>query len=693
MYLHTKVTQLKGVGKTLESRLGILGIQTVQDLLFHFPFRYEDFSKTQKIALIGDADMVNIRATIELIQNRRSPRARKMMTEALVSDDTGQIRVIWFGQPFIVKNLKVGDEVNLSGKVKLDRFGLQMVGPNYEKVSGSTIHTARIIPVYPTTAGLTQKHITSLMVQAIRAVEHVREWLPDDLQKRVQVIALQEALHKIHFPQDKIDIDECHRRLKFDELFVLQLRAEMIRQSLKASSAPKISFHEDHIRDFVQDLPFTLTKDQKVSAWEIFQDLQKQHPMNRLLEGDVGSGKTVVAAMTAYNAVLDGFQVSVMAPTEILATQHFESFVHMLGRYDVTIGLLTSNQLNLHGSRVQIEGTSKKKKRESFLNLLQEGKIDVVLGTHALLTDDVQFGNLGYAIVDEQHRFGVQQRKNLKDVSGNTLTMPHFLSMTATPIPRSFALTLYGDLDLSIIGTKPKGRKEIITRVVDAARRQDAYGFIRTQVKEGRQVFVICPMIEDQKGNAGEKKTVMQEYAKLSEKVFPDLRVAYLHGKLKAIDKQATMDAFSSGEIDVLVSTSVIEVGVNVPNATIMMIEGAERFGLAQLHQFRGRVGRADHQSYCFVFTESNSQKVVERLKYFEGNSSGFDLAEYDLQTRGPGEVYGTSQSGMMQFKLATMRDVDLIKLAREAARDIDFEKYPQLKEQVKKWEQNVHLE
>jgi ATP-dependent DNA helicase RecG len=715
MTLDTTVSELNRVGKIASKRLNHLGVQTVRDLLFYFPFRYEDFSKTLPIAQLKEGDQVTVQGKIELIANKRSHRKKVNITEAVVADESDQLRVVWFGQPFLTKTLKVGDTVYLSGKVTSDMFGPQMVSPTYEKnlkypraasltsrfTSSeilnykSTKHTARIVPIYPTTAGLTQKQIRFLVSQVIDLASQLEEWLPDEIRDRVDLMGLQEAIKTIHFPDGPDEVKHAERRLKFDELFILQLRAEMIRQSLKRSKANKISFKEDEIRGFVGSLPFTLTKDQKVSAWKILKDLDSTEPMNRMLEGDVGSGKTVVAAMALYSSVLNGCQSTMVAPTEILAKQHFQSLQKLLP--DLKLALLTASEISVIS--YQLLAKSKKARREELLRALLVGEIDLIVGTHAVLQDDVKFKNLGLVVVDEQHRFGVDQRKKLRETSGDNNTTSHFLSMTATPIPRSFALTIYGDLDISMIKEKPAGRKEIQTRVVEPNNRSKAYEFIRQQIKAGRQAFVICPLIQTTDDGlqstvtADEKKTVMSEYEKLSRNIFSDLRIGYLHGKLKSREKDETMKEFSEGNLDILVSTSVVEVGVDIPNASVMMIEGAESFGLAQLHQFRGRVGRSDHQSYCFLFSDSDSFKVRKRLEYFEKNTDGFKLAEYDLEVRGPGEVYGTAQSGMMNLKLASMRDKDLINLARETARGVDFQKFSTLKEKVKEWENSVHLE
>ncbi|MDD2656107.1 MAG: ATP-dependent DNA helicase RecG [Patescibacteria group bacterium] len=721
--LKTKVNKLNRIGKTLEKRLSRLGIVTVEDLLFYFPFRYEDYSEILSIAKLQNGQEVTIRGKIELINAKRSSRQRKIVTEALISDGSDQLRLVWFGQPFISKTLHVGEEFYFSGKVKSDMFGLQMVSPSYERVrngergmgnEGHNMHTARIVPMYPLTAGITQKQLRFLVSQVISHIDEIVDWVPEDVRDVADVMELKEAIRSIHFPENQQEIDYALKRLKFDELFILQLRAEMLRQSIKVAKAPKIKFSEKAIQDFVANLSFELTKDQKVSSWEIIQDLGKPTPMNRLLEGDVGSGKTVVAAMATLDTVLNNYQVAIMAPTEVLAKQHYESFCNLLKGHEINVCLLTGSEAisqksippkaDLSGSEKSIK--SKVAQRKNLLDRINSGEMNVVIGTHALLTDKVKFKNLALVIVDEQHRFGVEQRKTIKEKSGNKKTTPHFLSMTATPIPRSFALTIYGDLDLSIIKQMPSNRKIIKTRLVDDHNRQKAYDFIREQIKQGRQVFVICPLIEQKEKDENEieiinynftgsqeKKSVLVEFEKLSKQIFPDLKVDYLHGKMKSAEKDEIMQDFSSGKIDILVSTSVVEVGVNIPNASVMMIEGAENFGLAQLHQFRGRVGRSSHQSYCFLFTTKNSAKSKERLEFFERTHDGFVLAEYDLEVRGPGAVYGVAQSGMMNLKIATMQDKEIIKLSRDVARGMDFNKYPSLKKKVGEWESKVHLE
>lgn len=690
MKLTTPVSELTSIGPTTAKRLSYLGIDTAGDLLSHYPFRYDDFSTTKDIRDLVDGEVVTIRAQVELVNNKRSNRKRMMITEVVASDDSAQMKLTWFRQPYVAKQLKVGEYYYFSGKIKDSMFGCQMTNPTFERVSTDPVRTARIVPIYPTTAGLSQKQLAGFVSQVIGLAGAVEEWIPEVFLDAVDTIDLSEAIRGVHQPDSQEHLAVSLQRMKFDELLMHQLRAERIRQSVTEGIAPTLIFHEDIAKAFVAALPFALTQDQKVSAWQILQDLERAVPMNRLLEGDVGSGKTVVAALVANQVVQSGAQVALMAPTAILAEQHFASFVELFPK-ETVIALKTSDRVVLH-NHTFTETTKAGQKRE-FLALLADGTIDIAIGTHALITAGVQFQDMALAIVDEQHRFGVTQRKLLKERSGEAGMTPHFLSMTATPIPRSYALALYGELDISIIKTMPAGRKPVTTKRIEAPERQAAYDFIREEIQAGRQAFVICPMIESDGEAADEKKTVMTEYETLSTTVFPDLRVGYVHGKLKAADKQAAMEAFANGEYDILVSTSVIEVGVNIPNASVMIIEGAERFGLAQLHQFRGRVGRSSHQSYCLLFTDSLSTTVSERLDFFCSTTDGFKVAEYDLAMRGPGEVYGSQQSGEMQFQFASLADTALISVAQECVRGIDFADYPVLDARVRAWEEDIHLE
>jgi ATP-dependent DNA helicase RecG len=547
--------------------------------------------------------------------------------------------------------------------------------------------------MYPLTANLTQKQVRFLVSHVADLAKDIDEWLPSQILEKQDLILLSQALRGIHFPIDDIDLKKSTERLKFDELFLLQLKAELSRQEKILQKAPVIEFKEAEIKEFVKSLSFVLTKTQKISAWEILQDLGKPNPMNRLLSGDVGSGKTVVSGIAMCNSALNGYQSALMAPTEILALQHYSTLIGLFGN-KLRIGLLTQSQFSIYFTpfkKYNFQSSIKSgiRQKKEFLEKLRKGDIDILVGTHALLSEGVEFKNLGLVVVDEQHRFGVGQRKDMKEKGEGT----HFLSMTATPIPRSLALMVYGDLDVSIINELPPGRKPILTRLVEPINRNKAYDFIRKQVQQGRQVFVVCPLIEE-KDESG-KKSVMSEYEKLSKIIFPDLKIGYLHGKLKSAEKEEIMNKFKNNEINILVSTSVVEVGVDIPNASLMMIEGAERFGLAQLHQFRGRVGRSIHQSYCFLFVGNESPKAMERLRFFEKNSDGFKLAEKDLEMRGPGVVYGTAQSGLMNLRLAKLTDRDIIKKARDSAQAVinNLDKYPKLINKVKEWENNVHFE
>ncbi len=656
MDLQTPISELTRVGKTTAARLKNLGMQTIQDLIFYFPFRYEDFSLIKDINELIPNEPVTVRGKVQLIANRRSFRKRKIVTEALVTDETGSVKVIWFNQPFISKIIKVGDEVFLSGK--LDEERLQFVSPEYEKAKANslTVHTARLVPIYHLTQGVTQKQLRFLISQTDKVILQIEDYLPEEIISKYKFLRLNKALFNIHFPSGKQNAEAARKRLQFDELFLIQLGIQKLKKELQQNKSSKIKFLEKQTKDFVADLPFKLTNAQKKCSWEIIRDLEKARPMNRLLEGDVGSGKTVVVALAILNAVLNGYKVVMMAPTEILAIQHYQTLQKLFAKQKFSIALFT-------GSRQEVNGEKAGKKL--LLQKLALGEFDIVIGTQALIQENVKIKDLGLVVVDEQHRFGVSQRKSLVQ-RGKKDYLPHFLSLTATPIPRTLVLTLYGDLDLSIINEMPPGRKPVITRVVYEQQRLQTYEFIRQQVRSGRQVFVICPLI-DPSDSMG-VKSVKQEFERLDKQVFPDLKISLMHGRLKPKEKEQAMKEFNEGKSNILVSTSVIEVGIDIPNAVIMMIEGADRFGLAQLHQFRGRVGRGEHQSYCFVFSESNSPVTKRRLKYFEECSDGFKLAEKDLELRGSGEVYGTRQSGLPDLKIASLTDVALIQVAQTEA-------------------------
>lgn len=682
MNLNTPISDLTRVGKTTASRLRNLGINTVEDLIFYFPFRYEDYSLIKKISELVSNETVTVKGKIQLIANRRSWRKRKMLTEALIADETGSLKVIWFNQPFISKILKVGDEIYLSGK--LDEARLQMVSPDYEKAKLNTVHTARLVPIYHLTEGVTQKQLRFLLSQVMTLVGEVGEYLPEAITKKYNFSKISKALGDIHFPPDLRAADGAKRRLQFDELFLIQLSIQQTRKQLGENKAASIKFLEKQTKDFVAGLAFKLTDAQKKCSWEILRDLEKERPMNRLLEGDVGSGKTIVVALAILNVILNGYKVIMMAPTEILAVQHYKTLSKVFSKQKFNIALFTGSERLLNNEVLT---------KAKILKMLENGDFNLAIGTHALIQEGVKIDELGLVVVDEQHRFGVSQRKLLARDDKRQDYLPHFLSMTATPIPRTLMLTLYGDLDLSIIDEMPVGRKLIITKIVYEQKRLKAYEFIREQIKGGRQAFVICPLI-DPSDKLG-VKSAKQEFEKLSKDIFSDLKIGLMHGKLKSKDKDQVMNDFVQKKLDILVSTSVIEVGIDVPNATVMMIEGAERFGLAQLHQFRGRVGRGEQQSYCLLFSENGSLETAKRLKYMEELSDGFKLAEKDLELRGAGEIYGTRQSGLPDLKIADLTDAKLLSCAQQEAKLIveNNEVTPELERALHKLNVSMHFE
>lgn len=672
--LPDQVSALNRIGQKSAAKLKKLGLETVEDLIFYYPFRYEDFSQILPISELRPGLTVTVRGKLELLANRRSPRKRTNLTEGLVSDESGSIKVIWFNQPWIAKNLRPGDEVFLSGKISGDLFALYFNSPSYEKVSAFSANTARIVPVYSLTAGLSQKQIRYLVKSVWPLLKNLADYLPPELIKKYRLWPLNRALSTIHFPANSEQLSRARRRLAFDELFFVQLWSQLAKKALAQKPAAAISFAEAPIKKLIGQLSFELTAEQKKAAWQIIKDLGRPQPMNRLLAGDVGSGKTVVAALAIYNAVLAGRQVALMAPTEILARQHYQTLSRLLAKTKIKVGLSTREQKIINGEKIG---------KKDFLSQVAAGKLSVVVGTHALIQKEVKFASLALVVIDEQHRFGVAQRQALKCQGSKT---PHFLSLTATPIPRSLALALYGDLDLSLIKELPRGRRPIITKIVADNQRQLAYNFIDQQIKAGRQVFVVCPLI-DPSDKLGVRSAV-QEFEKLDREVFPHWPMGLLHGRLKASEREEVMAKFVAGENKILVATSVIEVGIDVPNATVMMIEGAERFGLAQLHQFRGRVGRGDFQSYCFLFSEAFSPETTERLQALVNYNDGLTLAKMDLALRGAGKFYTYEQSGFGDFRLADLNDLDLIKEAKSAAEELlannDLVDFPELEKKIK---------
>jgi len=702
MNLSTPIEKLARVGPAYQKRLKKLGIKTIRDLLFHFPHRYEDFSKITKISKLKLNEVVCLQGKILEIKTTRTWKKRMFLTQAIVEDKTGAIKVVWFNQPYLVKTLKPKQRVCLAGKIVLGESGIYLTNPAYEKLLKSDFnrwgltHTGRIVPVYPETEKLSSRWLRYILKPLLISFkDKIPDPLPEIIRKTHQLLLINEAIWQIHFPDSLKLAKKAKDRFSFEELFLIQLFVLRERQKLSKEKATPILLNLETIEDFVKSLPFKLTNAQRKSSWQILKDLEKPRPMNRLLEGDVGSGKTVVATLAALNTTKAGFQVAFMAPTEILAKQHFQEISKLLKKFKLKIGLLTGKESKLRGRKID---------RKKLLEKTKKGEIDILIGTHALIQKQVKFENLALVILDEQHRFGVEQRANL--LQNQDRAIPHLLSMTATPIPRTLALTIYGDLDLSLIDELPKGRKKIITKVIPPNSRKSAYNFIREEIKKGRQVFVICPRIEPSPNQREEKeilswaeaKAVKEEYEKLSESVFPDLKVAMLHGKMTPKEKEGIMKDFKNKKTDILVSTSVIEVGIDIPNATVMMIEGAERFGLSQLHQFRGRVGRANHQSFCFLFTESPAKKTRQRLKALISSEDGFKLAEKDLEIRGPGDFSGTRQWGIPDLAMSSLSNVFLVEKTRKTAKEIlnedpQLKKYPLLRERLKEFRERIHLE
>ncbi len=646
-----------------------MGVKTVKDFLLYFPRTYEDKRIFTPISEIKTDQINNIKGKISNLFHTRS-RNGKALTRAVLNDKTGSVQVIWFNQPFLKKILRNGQKIILSGKANF-KFGKTTIqNPGYEEVKPELTHTGRIVPVYHQTEGINSKWIREKLKPLIDEWSNLlEEHLPASIMKNYGLIKYGEAVREVHFPTEENDLEKAKFRLSFDELFILQLKALQKKwrwQNIDFHAQKPIPIH-DEVQQLIASLPFELTSAQKTTLKEILWDLNQKYPMSRLIQGDVGSGKTVVAGIAAFNTIKAGYQCAIMAPTEILAKQHYATLFKLFQPYSFNIGFISGS----------ITGSVK----NDIIDGLKTGTVDLVIGTHSLIQEGIGFKNLGLAVIDEQHRFGVKQREILKANGA-----PHLLSLSATPIPRTLAMTIYGDQDLSIIDEMPKGRQEIITRVVPENKRIDAYRWIENQILKGRQAFVICPLIDE--SDTLEIKSAIQEYERLKTEIFPDLNLGLLHGKMKSQEKEAVMNLFKDNKINILISTSVIEVGIDVPNASIMLIEGADRFGLSQLHQFRGRVGRGEHQSYCFLFPKNNSEDSRIRLSAMANYSSGFKLAEIDLQMRGPGEIFGVKQSGIPDLKMASLTDSKTIELARKAAQEIidtdpELTQYPLLKEKI----------
>jgi ATP-dependent DNA helicase RecG len=648
MNLASSLEKVKGVGLKTAEQFNAAGLRTVGDLIDFLPRRHEDFSEVVAIADIHPGKMT-IKARCEKIATRPVRRGLRITT-ATLADDSGKLQAVWFNQPYRTTQLaKDDEEFFFSGEFEFNYNKYQLSNPSVEKVSDMPVQTDRLLPVYRAIRGLKSQLVRKVLAELRPLITMLPETLPPSIITEEHLLTRSAAVLGMHFPKTPEDIEKARERLAFEELFQLLLASQFNKQENAKLVGWRIPFDQKVVADFVKQLPFDLTDAQRRAAWEIIQDFEKEVPMNRLLQGDVGSGKTVVAGLAARQAAASGFQTALMAPTEILASQHAETLARLLAPFGVTVGLLTGS----------VKGVA----RQTLYQQIAEGVVDVVVGTHALIQETVQFHRLGFVVIDEQHRFGVKQRQELLKKSEH---MPHLLAMTATPIPRSLALTVYGELDVSILNELPKGRKPIETKIWSPNSRAQLYAKVDGQIANGRQGYVICSLIDDNPDN--EIKSVQAEFVKLQNSIFKHRKIGLLHGKLKAEEKDAVMSRFAAGELDILVSTTVVEVGVDVPNATVMVIEDADRFGLSQLHQLRGRVGRSSHQSYCFLVT-SDSSKPTQRLREVEKSNDGFYLAEVDLKLRGPGEIYGRSQHGALNLQIATLSDTKLIARAQRQAK------------------------
>jgi len=666
--IDSPITVVKGISSSLAAKFNKLGLKTIRELLYFFPHRHLDYSQKKSVSQLTEGEEETIIANVWQAQEIR-PGGRRS-TEAIVGDETGNVRVVWFNNPYLAKKLTPNTRLVISGRVSLFNGRHVFESPEWELIGNKElIHTGRLVPVYSLTQGLRRRQVRKLMKEVIdQWAWQVEDFLPSEVKEKCNLVELPQAISQAHYPEDEEAKDRARVRLAFDELFLLQLGVLSQKRDWQESQPGNpFSAKMPVINAFIDSLPFELTGAQHRVLKELLVDLAQSIPMSRLLQGEVGSGKTVVATTALLAAAANGYQGAFMAPTEILAEQHFTTICSLLSKvghqeegddYQHSYSGLLPHPLTV----ALLIGDIKQAKKQELQQRILDGEIDIVIGTHALIQKGVEFCRLGLAVVDEQHRFGVTQRSALRQKG----VRPHVLVMTATPIPRTLALTLYGDLDLSVIDQLPPGRQTVKTKWLKPGQRDSAYAFLRRQVASGRQAFIICPLIEE--SEVIQARAAVAEHQRLSKEVFPDLKLGLLHGRMATTDKNNVMRHFRSGKLDILVSTPVVEVGIDVPNATVMLVEGADRFGLSQLHQFRGRVGRGQEQSYCLLLAQNPSEIGRERLDLIEKIQDGFQLAEEDLKLRGPGEFFGTRQSGLPDLRMAKLSDVGLLELARSEA-------------------------
>ena len=686
-----------------KNALDKLSLKTTRDLLFYFPSRYENFSERKNIASLAEGDKTTVFGEVLSASLGKTWRKKMAISEITVGDNTGIIKAVWFHQPYMAKMLKVGDKVALTGKISRNKSGLSISNPNFEKISRYEAlgEGSMLLPVYPETSGITSRWLRFAIQKILNSLEeNIIDPIPEGILKKYHLPSLKSSLIFIHKPQKLKDAEVARKRLAFEEIFFIQLARLSQRKEREKHHSLKISFDRQELEKFVSSFPFELTGAQKNAIEAVANDMQKDSPMSRLLEGDVGSGKTAVAITAVYLAISAGYQVAYMAPTEILAGQHFQSFIEYFSelRLAPKIGLITSSGCQKFPSKVNPSEATKISKAQ-LLKWVENGEIPILIGTHSLIQDSVKFKKLALVIIDEQHRFGTGQRASL--ATNKSSDIPHLLSMTATPIPRTLSLTVYGDLDLSLLDELPKGRKSPITKIISPEERGTAYAMIRKEINNGRQAYIICPRIDapdPEKLNALNAKAVKEEAKRLKKEIFPEWEIEILHGQMTPQEKEEVLSDFKQNKVQILVATSVVEVGINVPNATIIIIEGAERFGLAQLHQLRGRVIRSSYQPYCLVFAESKSQKTTERLKALTTAKNGFELAEYDLKIRGAGELGGGKQWGVSDIGMEALKNIKMVEAARTESQKIiaespDLKKYPLLLEKIISNEKHIHFE